>query len=141
MIQIQYQDVLDKENAKLIDEVFEELALQNHLVCDSTSFCFVACDEGKVVGVLTGRSYYKEVHIRDLAVIPSARHQHVGTSLMIAVEDYFRKKGFEQINLTTYQFQTPEFYKKCGYVVEFQRVDKQNPLLTKYFLIKYLRES
>ena len=60
---------------------------------------------------------------------------------MIAVEDYFRKKGFEQINLTTYQFQAPEFYKKCGYVVEFQRVDKQNPLLTKYFLIKYLRES
>ena len=138
MIQIQYQDVLDKENAKLIDEVFEELALQNHLVCDSTSFCFVAYDVDRVGGVLTGRSYYKEVHIRDLAVIPSERHQRVGTRLIKAVEDYFRDKGFEQINLTTYQFQAPEFYKKCGYTVEFQRVNKKEPLLTKYFFIKYL---
>lgn len=138
MVQIQYQDGMKPEDGKLIDEVFEELASQNHLICHSTSFCFVAYDEGQVVGVLTGRSYYKEVHIRDLAVIPLARHQHVGTRLMEAVEDYFREKGFEQINLTTYQFQAPEFYKKCGYTVEFQRVNKKEPLLTKYFFIKYL---
>ena len=46
-------------------------------------------------------------------------------------------KGFENMNLTTYSFQAPEFYKKCGFEIEFIRESKQNPKLTKYFLVKY----
>lgn len=30
-----------------------------------------------------------------------------------------------------------EFYKKCGFEVEFIRENKENPNLTKYFLVKY----
>ena len=46
-------------------------------------------------------------------------------------------KGFENINLTTYGFQAPEFYKKCGFEVEFIRKNKENPKLDKYYLVKY----
>ena len=56
---------------------------------------------------------------------------------METVEEYFRNKGFENINLTTYAFQAPEFYKKCGFKVEFVRENKDNPKLNKYFLVKY----
>lgn len=54
-----------------------------------------------------------------------------------AVEEYYKDKDFENINLTTYAFQAPEFYKKCGFEVEFVRNSKENFKLTKYFLVKY----
>lgn len=34
----------------------------------------------------------------------------------------------------------PEFYKKCGYEVEFVRKNKEEPKLTKYFLVKYFND-
>lgn len=41
------------------------------------------------------------------------------------------------MNLSTYGFQAPEFYKKCGFTLEFIREDKKNPKLTKYFFVKF----
>ena len=58
--------------------------------------------------------------------------------LVKAVEDYHKDKNFENINLTTYGFQAPEFYKKCGYEIEFIRKNKDNSKLDKYFFVKYL---
>ena len=68
------------------------------------------------------------------------RNKHIGSKLIETVENYFRDKGFENINLTTYDFQAPEFYKKCGYEVEFVRENKEEPKLTKYFLVKYFND-
>ena len=56
------------------------------------------------------------------------------------MENYFKNKGFDNINLTTYEFQALEFYKKCGYKVEFVRENKENPKLNKYYLVKYLEK-
>lgn len=58
--------------------------------------------------------------------------------LVKAVEEYFIGKEFKNINLTTYEFQAPKFYEKCGFEIEFVREDKENPKLLKYFLVKYL---
>ena len=41
------------------------------------------------------------------------------------------------MNVTTYQFQAPEFYKKCGFKLEFIRENKENSKLSKYFFVKY----
>lgn len=56
---------------------------------------------------------------------------------METVENYYKNKGYENINLTTYGFQALEFYKKCGFKVEFIRKSKENPKLNKYYLVKY----
>ena len=58
--------------------------------------------------------------------------------LVKTVENYFKDKEFENINLTTYGFQALDFYKKCGYEVEFVRKNKKDSKLDKYFLVKYL---
>lgn len=137
MIEIEYKEVLDDELGDLLGIEFEKYAKKNNIVCDYTPFNFVAKENGKVIGMITGHSYYKEVHIGDLIVLEEYRNKHIGTKLIANVEEYYKNKGFENMNLTTYAFQAPDFYKKNGFEVEFVRESKSNPKLNKYFLVKY----
>ena len=76
--------------------------------------------------------------LEDVIVYEENRNKHIGSKLIKAVEEHFKDTKFKNINLTTYGFQAPEFYKKCGFEVEFIRKNETNPKLDKYFLIKYL---
>ena len=137
MINIEYKENIDEEFYRTIDEEFNKFAAKNGVICNYKSFAFIAKDGDKFIGIITGNSYYKEVHISDLIILEQYRNQHVGSELMKTVENYYKDKGFENINLTTYGFQAPEFYKKCGFKIEFIRENKENSKLNKYFLVKY----
>jgi len=137
MIEIEYIENLEEKYYEMIDYEFNKYATKNGVTCNYTPFNFIAKENDEVIGLITGHSYYKEVHIGDLIVYEEHRNKHIGTKLVQTVEDYFKDKGFENINLTTYGFQAPEFYKKCGFKVEFIRENKENPKLNKYFLVKY----
>lgn len=137
MITIEYKENLDEEFYKIIDMEFNKFATKNEVICNYVPFFFVAKEDNKFVGIITGNSYYKEVHISDLIILEQYRNKYIGSKLMETVENYYKNKGFENINLTTYGFQAPEFYKKCGFNIEFIRENKENPKLNKYFLVKY----
>jgi len=137
MINIEKIENLDEKYYEIINSEFNKFASKNEVVCNYTSFAFVAKENDEVLGLITGHSYYKEVHIGDLIVFEQYRNKHIGTKLMETVEEHFKDKEFENINLTTYGFQAPEFYKKCGFEVEFIRKSKLNPKLNKYYLVKY----
>ena len=141
MINIEYNENLDEEFYKIINVEFNKYAQKNDIVCNYTPFSFIAKEDGKIVGIITGHSYYKEVHIEDLIVLEEYRNKHIGSMLVKEVEEYFKNKEFENINLTTYGFQAPEFYKKCGFTVEFVRENKDNEKLNKYFFIKYFKKE
>lgn len=94
-------------------------------------------DDGQLLGAITGRAYYNEVHIGDLIIGKEHRKSGIGRKLVEEVENTYKGKGYEKITLTTFGFQAPEFYKKLGYETEFVRVDKE-PKLSKYFLAKPL---
>jgi len=136
VIEIEYKENLNEELGKIINTEFNNLSMKNDINCNYTPFSFVASESGKIVGVITGHSYYNEVHIRDLVVVEQHRNKHIGSKLMEKVEDYHKDKGLDTITLTTYNFQAPEFYKKCGYQIEFIRENQQNSKLTKYFFTK-----
>ena len=138
MLNIEYTENYGEKYGPIIDSAFDKFALQNEVECNYRPFAFVARENDEFVGIITGHSYYKEVHISDLIIVEEYRHKHIGSKLVKTVEDYFKDKGFENINLTTYDFQAPEFYKKCGFQIEFVRESKENSKLTKYFLVKYL---
>ena len=129
---------VDDITGEFINEEFSQYGMQNGIDLNYDEFCFVAEDDGKIIGVITGRAYYNEVHIGDLIIDKNHRGQGIGTKLVIAVEDEYRNKGFEKITLTTFGFQAPEFYKKLGYTLEFVREDK-NDKLSKYFYCKSLQ--
>jgi len=137
MLNIEYTENLDGEYNKIIDIEFNKFANKNEVKCDYKPFAFLAKEDDEILGLITGHSYYKEVHISDLIVYEKYRNKHIGSKLMETVENYYKNKGFENINLTTYNFQAPEFYKKCGFKVEFVRESKKDPKLTKYYLAKY----
>lgn len=121
-----------------IDTEFNTYAAENGLECHYQSFSFAAKESDELAGVITGYAIYKEVHIRDLIVLKNYRNKKIGTKLIEAVEQNFKNKGFENINLTTYSFQAPEFYRKCGFETEFVRENKTNKNLSKYFFVKNL---
>lgn len=137
MLNIEYKDNLEEEFYSMIDNEFNKFAIKNGVTCNYMPFAFVAREDNKIVGIITGNSYYKEVHISDLIILEEYRNKQIGSKLVENVENYYKDKGFENINLTTYGFQAPEFYKKCGFKVEFVRENKKNPKLNKYFLVKY----
>ena len=137
MIEVEYKENLDEGIYEIIDEEFNKFATKNGIICNYKSFAFVAKEESKIIGIITGNSYYKEVHISDLIVLEQYRNKHIGSKLMETVENYYKNKGYENINLTTYGFQALEFCKKCGFKVEFIRKSKENPKLNKYYLVKY----
>ena len=125
---------------EFINEEFSQYATDCVVTLNFEEFCFVAEDNGKIAGVITGRAYYNEVHIGDLIVGMAYRRDGVGSKLVAAVEDAYRGKGYEKIALTTFGFQAPEFYKKLGYKLEFVRKDK-DPKLSKYFYLKKINFS
>lgn len=137
MLDIEYIENADKELYKLMDNEFSKFAIKNDVICNYKSFNFVAKENDKIVGIIMGHSYYKEIYIENLIVLEEYRNKHIGTKLIETVENYFKNKGFENINLTTYNFQAPEFYKKCGFKIDFIRENKENPKLNKYYLVKY----
>ena len=75
---------------------------------------FSSEEDNNVDGIITGYSYYKEVHISDLIMFEQYRKKHIGSKLVETVEKYYKNKGFENMNLITYNFQAPEFYKNVG---------------------------
>ena len=129
----------DSRIGSFINEEFLSYAEHNNVDLNYNEFCFIAeSDDGEILGVITGRAYYNEVHIGDLIIHKAHRKCGLGSKLVLAVEETFQNAGYyDKITLTTFGFQAPEFYKKLGYVVEFVREDK-NPKLSKYFLAKQI---
>ncbi|MGY2190307.1 TDP-fucosamine acetyltransferase [compost metagenome] len=72
-------------------------------------------DNDEIVGGVYARLFYQWLFIDLLAVPEQARGQGMGTKLMQMAEDLAREKECVGLWLETFEFQAPEFYKKCGY--------------------------
>jgi len=97
---------------EFINNEFNDYAEKNDVVLNFEEYCFAAEENGEIIGVITGRAYYNEVHIGDLIIDEKYRHMSIGTKLLKKVEEAFTGKGYSKITLTTFGFQAPEFYKK-----------------------------
>ena len=138
-IQIESIDPYEEALGDWIDRSFDSFAEQHGLSCHYTPFAFAAKQNGTVIGVVKGHSFYREVHIGELIVAQENRGQGIGTKLLVAAEAHFQGRGFDNLNLTTCRFQALEFYQKNGFTLEFVRENPACPALAKYFFIKKLK--
>lgn len=94
-----------------------------------------------IIGVLNAYTAFSEIYIDDMWVESSYRGNGYGKQLILALENSFKGKGFNNINLVTSAFQAPGFYKKCGFTEEFTRENKKNPKLSKTFFVKFFDDE
>lgn len=129
---------IPQEISDLLDFEYEKYESSHEVQCDYRRFSIIARDDENISGILTGYTAFSEIYIDDLLVLPHYRRQGIGRKLLNELEEYFKNKNFTNINLVTNEFQAPEFYKKCGYCLEFVRKNPKFPKFTKYFFIKWL---
>ncbi len=98
-------------------------------------------EQGDVIGVLEAFSSYSCIHLQDLWVDEAHRGRGYGRRLITALEKYATSKSFHNINTVSCDFQAPEFYKKCGFEVEFVRKNRYNSKLNMTFFVKFLEVS
>lgn len=138
-MKIEYTDELSLDAAQRMHDGFIEYERENGIEINYKKFSFVLLDENNIAcGVLCAYTAFAEIYVEDLWVDKLYRGKGYGTRLIHALENHFKDKGYNNINLVTSAFQAADFYKKCGYEVEFVRENKTNPKLTKTFFVKYL---
>ena len=93
-----------------------------------------------IIAGITGWTWAGACEITHLWVKYDFRNKGFGENLLMAAEAEAKKKNCKTILLRTYSFQSPEFYQKYGYTVEFETRDF--PHGYSYFcLIKRLHRS
>jgi ribosomal protein S18 acetylase RimI-like enzyme len=82
-------------------------------------FSIVITQATDLIGILNAYTAYSEIYIDDIWINKAYRKKGYGKLLLCTVEDKYKGKEFNNINLVTREFQAPDFYRKCGYTVEF----------------------
>lgn len=111
------------------------------IICNYKPFALVLKHQDNIIGALQAYTAFAEIYVDDIWVKPEYRGNGLGRRLLENLEEEFMGKGYNNINLVTSHFQAPEFYKKCGFEVEFVRNNKVNPLLSKTFFVKYFKDQ
>lgn len=139
---IDFMDTLSEEIEEKMRKDLVEYESSHGIDVNYKKFALVLKDEsGDALGVLNAFTAFSEIYVDDMWVDSSVRGKGYGRKLLQELENYFEGKGFNNINLVTSAFNAPEFYKKCGFSVEFVRENKINPKLTKTFFIKYFKNE
>lgn len=138
---IKYLEELPEDVAAQIEVSHIEYELSHGVTCHYKTFSLVIKHDNNVIGVLSAKSYYSEIYVDDLWIDLKYRKLGFGKKLLQNLEERFKDKGYNNINLVTNQFQAPEFYLKCGFEIEFVRINKHNPKLNKTFFIKYFDDN
>jgi len=139
---IEFIDKLPEEINEKMEKGLEEYAVNHGIDVNYTPFAFILFSEkNEVIGVLDAFSSYSSIHIRDIWIDKAHRGNGYGRKLISELENHFKGKGLNNINLITCAYQAPDFYKKCGFKVEFVRENIKNPKLTMTFFIKYFDEA
>ena len=84
---------------------------------------FIRNDQQEVLAGLSGWTWAEACEIQSLWVHPAWRRHGYGRELLAAAEQEALRCGCKVILITSYSFQAPAFYQKCGYELAWQLND------------------
>jgi len=93
----------------------------------------------EILGGLNGWTRWEWAHIENLWIEESLRNQGFGKTLLKNAEIIAVSRNCKFIDLDTYSFQAPDFYKKNGYD-EIFILDGMNNNIKKHFFKKMLEQ-
>ena len=139
---INFVDELSKDMETRMRADLVEYETSHGIDVNYKKFAVVLTKEDNIAfGILNAFTAFSEIYVEDLWVDKTYRGQGYGRKLLEELENHFKGKGFNNINLVTSAFNAPDFYKKCGFKVEFVRKNLKNPKLTKTFFVKYFEDE
>ena len=139
---IEFVEKISDDVEEKMRKGFKEYESSHGIDVNYKPFSLVLRDQkNETMGVLNAFTAFAEIYIDDIWVDKSCRGKGYGSQLIAELENHFKGKGFNNINLVTSSFQAPEFYKKCGFKVEFVRENTKNPKLTKIFFVKFFDDE
>lgn len=142
MTDIKFIDALNPEQEAVMEQDLVAYEASHGIDVNYKRFHLILEDDsGVLIGVLTAYTAFAEVYIDDMWVHSDHRGKGYGRLLIDDLETRFKSKGFNNINLCTNQFNAPDFYKKCGFELEFVRKNLKNPKLNKYFMVKFFDDE
>lgn len=127
---------IDKYQAILKEEVaiFNK---KNHIVDVTDTFNMIAKDGDICVGGVQSEVYNDMVYVSRIAILPSYRHQKIGSALMNHVIQYAKDSNMKYITLGTADFQARPFYEKFGFKVVYKKFDNPKGYYS-YTMVKML---
>ena len=140
-IQINMLDKLPSEVEAMIENGHEKDEKEKGFQCGYRTFALTLSYESNLVGALSAYTAWSEIYVDDIWIKKEYRGKGLGKKLLDELESKFKGQGYNNINLVTSLFQAREFYIKCGFEIEFERINKHNPQLSKTFFIKYFKET
>jgi GNAT superfamily N-acetyltransferase len=91
---------------------------------DGQSFAFfIRNDQQQVLAGLSGWTWAEACEVQSLWVHPDWRRKGYGRELLAAAEQEAQAHACKVILITSYSFQAPAFYQKCGYELAWQLND------------------
>ena len=94
-------------------------------------------DGDKIIGAISCDTYNMSMYIDVMWLDITYRGRGYGKVLITQAENIAREKGCLFSHTSTFSFQSPEFYKACGYEV-FAELDDYPDNIVQYFLKKKL---
>ena len=138
----EYVDQLSDHISAIMDKDLEAYETSHGIDVNFRRFSLVFKDETEnPIDVINAFTAFAEIYVDDMWVHSKYRGQGFGRKLLQELEDHFKGKGFNNINLITNEFNAPEFYKKCGFTAEFTRINTKNPKLSKTFFVKFFDDE
>lgn len=121
MIVLEHYDSIPSEYEGILFKGISENAYQEKGHPPIQPFSIFIKDETKVLGGITGVTFYGSLYIDSLWVDQSIRHQGWGSKLMREAEKMGKERGATFVTLNTMDWEGLGFYQKLGYSIEFVR--------------------
>lgn len=142
MTKFKVMDILPKDIEDKMSQNLIEYEASHGIDVNYKRFSLVLYDDQEaIIGVINAYTAFAEIYVDDIWVDSNHRGKGYGSTLLKELENMFEGKGFNNINLCTSKFQAPEFYKKCGFELEFIRHNAINPKLSKFFFSKMFKNK